>query len=280
MPDGHAAPNVNPADLPQDRLRALSKALRQIARDAAVIVEKFKAEGFEPETKEDGSVVTPADRASEALIRAKIEDLRKDFADILPANTAFVGEEGMAAGDKPDTRAGNFFVVDPIDGTSNYVYGERGKNLYTINIALVLDNKPVLGVVHEPVSGDQIATLDATASVISVGGGPDIPLVPGAEKDHKGRPLPRYKKGAMSYADIVRGHKGDYRHKESYEWDTAAQHAILNTVGGGFYVEATKEPLAYNKADVKFFNPAVIGTMQMPGTTPDAAPAASPAPKK
>lgn len=259
MPD-QTASTSQPA-LPQDRLRALSKELRQIAREAGILVEKIKAEGFEPEIKSDGSVVTPADRASEKLIRERIDALRPRFADILPPDTAFVGEESLEAGDKPDTRNGNYFITDPVDGTSNFVNGVRGKDLYTVNIGLILNNRPVLGVVHEPVSRDQIATLDQTASVISVGGGPDIPLVPDADKDHRGQPLPLYHRGCMSYADFIRGQRGEHHHKKSYEWDTAAQHAILFTVGGDILRADDRQPLTYNKSNVKFLNPPVISSM-------------------
>ncbi|MEM6902515.1 MAG: inositol monophosphatase family protein, partial [Pseudomonadota bacterium] len=186
-------------------------------------------------------------------------------ADILPSDTAFVGEESVEAGNIPDTSKGDFFITDPIDGTKNFVEGKRGVDIYTVNIALVLNSEPVLGVVHEPVTGDDFANLDLKTAVISVAGGPDIELKPGITHDTNGQELRRYHASCMSYADIMRGLKGRNRHRLSYEWDTAAQDAILRTAGGRFYLQETGEPLTYNKASEKFFNPPVIGWLEPGG---------------
>ena len=244
-----------------NRTILLASAMRDIARQAGELTEKMRLAGVTPEIKSDGSVVTPADRASERLIAEQLHMIMKDYEDILPAGTAIVGEEAIEAGDKPDTSAGNFFVVDPIDATKNFVEGEPGVDLYTINIGLVLNNIPFLGVIHEPVSGDQIATRDHVSSVISIAGGIDIDLVPGVENDQNGDPLRNYKRGAMSYADLVRGTLKKVSHGKSYEWDTAAQDAILRTLGTRITLQSTGEPLPYNKVEDKFFNPPIIARM-------------------
>ncbi|MEO0394327.1 MAG: inositol monophosphatase family protein [Pseudomonadota bacterium] len=245
----------------EQRFAALAAAMRAIAIEAGILTERMRMAGVTPETKEDGSLVTPADRASEALIKAAVEGIRDAFDDILPPTTTFVGEESIEAGDTPNTTDGHFFVVDPIDATKNFVQGTPGKDLYTINIALVLDNTPVLGVIHEPVSGDLIATLDRTQSVLSRPGKPDTPLTPGVKVDSEGKPLPLYRRGAMGYADLIRGEREDIHHGKSYEWDTAAQDAILRTVGGSIRRHDDNTRLAYNKADQGFFNPAINGRM-------------------
>ncbi|MBV6632377.1 MAG: hypothetical protein KI792_04995 [Alphaproteobacteria bacterium] len=268
MPDDLS--RANSTNLPKPRLQALSRAMRDVARDAGLLVEQMKATGIEVFEKSDGSVVTSADRASEVLIRERLETVMEEFKDILPADTGFVGEESVEAGNVPDTSSGNFFITDPIDGTKNFVEGKRGVNWYTVNIALVLDGEPVLGVVHEPVNGDDFANTDMETPVLSLAGGPDIILRPGLETAPDGSDLPQYKTGCMSYVDVIRGVKGDYRHRLSYEWDTAAQDAILRTLGGGFYVEETGERLRNNKAADKFFNPSVIGTMKPEGPGPKA----------
>ncbi len=243
----------------QERWETLGLVMRDVAIKAGALTEKMRLAGVTPETKADGSIVTPADRASEALIKEALQSITADYADLLPANTTFVGEESIEAGDKPDVSAGNFFVVDPIDATKNFVHGTPGVDRYTINIALVLDHIPVMGVILEPVSGDLLASKDHSSAIISVAGGPDLPLTPAAGSDDE--TLPTYRRGAMSYADLIRGKRDEVVHNKSYEWDTAAQDAMLRTVGGSIRVKETGAPLTYGKAQVDFFNPAIISTM-------------------
>ena len=245
--------------IPTERWEQLALELRQVARDAGALTEQMRKAGIEPETKAYGSIVTPADRASEALIKEALLGIMAAYTDILPADTTFVGEESVEAGDKPDVSHGNFFVVDPIDATKNFVHGEPGVDRYTINIALVLGHQPVLGVILDPVNGDLIANKDLSSAIISLDGGEDIPLTP--EADQNGTVLPDYRRGAMSYADLIRGTRDNVIHNKSYEWDTAAQDAMLRPLGGSIRVKETGQPLEYGKADVDFLNPAIISQM-------------------
>lgn len=84
-------------------------------------------------------VVTESDTASEALIRERLLGARPD--------DGLVGEEGAWI----DGRSGVAWVVDPIDGTVNYLYGIPE---YAVSIAAVADGRTVVGVVHNPVSGE------------------------------------------------------------------------------------------------------------------------------
>ncbi len=84
-----------------------------IAKNAGAEIMRFYAEGVTPEIKRDGSMVTPADRAAEKIIR---EGLVK-----IASNIPFVGEESVEAGVIPDVSAGTFWCVDPLDGTRNFV---------------------------------------------------------------------------------------------------------------------------------------------------------------
>ena len=235
--------------------------MRDVAIQAGVLTEKMRIAGVVPETKADGSIVTPADRASEALIKEALGNITGQFSDILPASTVFVGEESVEAGDKPDVSAGNFFVVDPIDATKNFVHGTPGVDRYTINIALVLGNVPVLGVILDPVGGDMLASKDQDSAIIALAGRTDLPLTKEITNDSDGKPLPSYRRGAMSYADLIRGARDEVIHNKSYEWDTAAQDAMLRTVGGSIRLKDSGELLTYGKADVDFFNPAIRSSM-------------------
>ncbi len=89
--------------------------------------------------KADSSPVTDADHAAEGII---IRALNEAF----PA-TPFLAEEACAAGHTGLARAGGFFLIDPLDGTREFV---AGRDEFTVNIAYVEDGRPLVGVVHAP----------------------------------------------------------------------------------------------------------------------------------
>ena len=102
------------------------------------IMDIFRA-GCEVGFKSDASPVTQADREAETII---LEGLRSNCPDI-----AIVAEEEVAAGAGPDATGEVFFLVDPLDGTREFV--SRNTD-FTVNIALVVSGRPVVGVVYAP----------------------------------------------------------------------------------------------------------------------------------
>jgi 3'(2'), 5'-bisphosphate nucleotidase len=111
------------------------------AQAAAAVLELAKAP--EARTKADGSPVTAADEAAEAMIHAGLRRL----ASALPV----IAEE-QAAREPPQTiRSGSYFLVDPLDGTREFI---AGRNEYTINIALMTDGAPLLGIICAPAFGE------------------------------------------------------------------------------------------------------------------------------
>lgn len=98
--------------------------------------------GCAAQTKGDGSPVTIADQRAEAIILAGL-------AEIAPG-IVVVAEEAAAAGAAPKC-SGMFFLVDPLDGTRDFI--ECGAGEFTVNIGLVVDGRPVLGVVYAPALG-------------------------------------------------------------------------------------------------------------------------------
>src|SRR5690606_27114400 len=99
--------------------------------------------GFTVRHKEDASPVTEADQVAETLILAAL-------GEIAPG-VPVVAEEEMEAGREPRVDAGPFFLVDPLDGTKEFV-ARTGE--FTVNIALVERDRPVVGVIHVPVLGE------------------------------------------------------------------------------------------------------------------------------
>ena len=108
-----------------------------IAREAAEAVLQVYATDFEARTKEDGSPVTEADERAQELIVSQ-----------LSSELPIIAEEDASAGS--DAPAGSFWLVDPLDGTKEFL-SRNGE--FTINIARIEEGVPVLGVVLAPAKG-------------------------------------------------------------------------------------------------------------------------------
>ena len=256
----------------------LLAALRLIAERAGKVILAYYAEGGDMEirAKEDASPVTAADEAAEEKI---LELLRKLTPDI-----PIVSEEAASAGDIPDVSNGRFWLVDPLDGTKEFI-SHNGE--FTVNIALIENGIPVAGVVHAPAlamtwsgatradaqgdGGSAVATFSETdkpAMAIRARGIPEEGAVVVASRRHGDtdeldRFLSDYKVADMRSAGssikfcLVATAKADLypRFGRSMEWDTAAGHAVL-LAAGGQVVTRDGKPLRYGKPG--FENPYFI----------------------
>src|SRR5688500_13904176 len=128
------------------------------ARDAGAEILKLVAAGFEVETKSDQSPVTVCDRAAEAIILAALARA----APGIPV----IAEEEVAAGRIP-AHGDTFFLVDPLDGTKEFV---RGGDDYTVNIGLIVAGTPLLGAVFAPATGRLHAGLVGAGAWLEEGG--------------------------------------------------------------------------------------------------------------
>ena len=117
----------------------------RVAEEAARVVARLRAEAItQVRTKStDTDPVTSADTATEELLRARLAQLR-------PAD-AVLGEEGGLSSDERESRPGQLcWMIDPIDGTVNYLYGFPW---YSVSVAVTRDGVPLAGAVVEPDSG-------------------------------------------------------------------------------------------------------------------------------
>ena len=177
-----------------------------------------------------------------------------------------------------------FWCVDPLDGTKEFVKGSteggRASGEFTVNVALVEDGAPVLGVVHVPVQGvtyfasggaawKQVG--DDTPVQISTRPAPDGTLTVVASRDHagpevaaildridaEGRSVDSASMGSsLKFCLVAEGAADFYpRTVPTFEWDTAAAQAVVEAAGGGV---GTREAdrLTYNKDDLR--NPSVF----------------------
>jgi myo-inositol-1(or 4)-monophosphatase len=127
--------------LSEHDLDALLTEVRSIVTAAGAVIEEIRASGqIQKQSKEDASPVTRADRAADELLRSQLPD-------VFPA--AWLSEE--TADDGARLEADRLWIVDPLDGTREFV---EGLPEYSVAVALVIAGRPVLGVVHNPATSD------------------------------------------------------------------------------------------------------------------------------
>ncbi|MGB1236488.1 MAG: 3'(2'),5'-bisphosphate nucleotidase CysQ family protein, partial [Planktomarina sp.] len=136
-----------------EKLTTVMRALALQAGDA--IMEIYNQPDFEVQSKSDDSPVTAADLAADKIISA---GLIAAFPDVM-----LVTEEQS---DTHSTSGGTFLIVDPLDGTKEFVH-RRGD--FTVNIAYVVDGKPIRGVVYAPAKDRMFYTLADGSSVEEMG---------------------------------------------------------------------------------------------------------------
>jgi 3'(2'), 5'-bisphosphate nucleotidase len=214
--------------------------------------------------KADGSPLTEADLAAEAVIAAGLARLCPDIP--------VVSEEGAGAAAPPPGR--RFILVDPLDGTREFI--DRTAE-FTVNIALVEDGEPVCGVVHAPALGrlwlGDVAA--ARAESRGAGPGPGQPirvrpapaegLIAVASRSHRDPEtdafLARLSIGgcrpigsSLKFCLVAEGASDVYpRFGPTMEWDTAAGHAVLAAAGGRL-TAPDGGPFRYGKHHAGFRN--------------------------
>jgi 3'(2'), 5'-bisphosphate nucleotidase len=224
------------------------------------------------EYKSDASPVTAADRAAEALILEALAAVASDIP--------VVAEEEAAAGRVPAVGAA-FFLVDPLDGTKEFV--KRGSD-FTVNIGLIENRVPTLGAVYAPARstlywGDGVLQqawraaqpphgARAAAMRIAVRTPFDPPWAV-ASKSHNtpeteawlaaARVTERVSIGSsLKFVLVASGEADVYpRPAPTMEWDTAAGDAVLRAAGGRVF-DLDGQPLLYGKE--RFFNPGFVAT--------------------
>ena len=246
----------------------LVRQLIPVVREAGEIELKYYRSGAEVIDKADGSPVTLADQEAEKLIFQRL----KEIAPGIP----IIGEEAVAAGSIPDISSGTFFLVDPLDGTKEFITGGGD---FTVNIALMVNNKPVMGIIYAPVS-DELYFAGGGEAFAIIKGGPEkkisvreVPkdgLTVVASKRHgdpekiadflNGRKVDALinRSSSLKFCVMAAGQADLYpRLGPTCEWDIAAGEAILRAAGGQT-VMLDGEPMQYGKADKKFLNPEFI----------------------
>jgi 3'(2'), 5'-bisphosphate nucleotidase len=240
--------------------------LAEAAREAGQAILEIVRRGFEAESKRDSSPVTEADRAAELIILAAL-------AKSAPG-VPVIAEEEVAAGRIPN-HGDTFFLVDPLDGTKEFV---RGGDDYTVNVALIERHRPTLGIVYAPATGRMHGGWTGSGAWLDEGRGRTAiatraradRLTAVASKSHLNQATIDYLREAAGTCDyvavgsslkfcIVAEGKADIypRASPTSEWDTAAGHAVL-LAAGGLVDGPDGQPLSYGKR--AFLNRGFVAT--------------------
>ncbi|MBN1155694.1 3'(2'),5'-bisphosphate nucleotidase CysQ [candidate division KSB1 bacterium] len=232
-------------------------ALSRLAGEQIMTV--YKSVDFGIERKDDNSPLTIADKKANELIT---NHLRRNYPDC-----------GILAEESRDTmerlQKKHVWIVDPLDGTKEFI---KRNGEFTVNIALVENGKPILGVVYVPVSqevyygaagcGAYYRCGDTPAERIRCSDKTDIPsMILVKSRSHAGDKMQRIQE-RYSFADVLECGssikickiaigKADvyFRFGLTSEWDICAAHCVL-TEAGGRITDCPGDEIVYNRTDI------------------------------
>lgn len=266
---------MSPQKRPLAELAQHLIAAARLASDA--VLEIYHRVDFAVELKADASPVTAADLASQRILLEKLSEIAPEIP--------VLSEEAAILPYAERRHLRRLFIVDPLDGTREFV-SRNGE--FTINIALVEDGVPILGVVLAPTlnrtwwGAEGIGAFrldrDEPAKAISTS---DLSsrecegLVVLASRSHGGEKLERFLSllpphhrvsvgSSVKFCRIAEGSADFYpRLSPTQEWDTAAGDAIVRAAGGRV-LQGTGEPLRYNKEQLLNPDFVVLGASEVP----------------
>jgi 3'(2'), 5'-bisphosphate nucleotidase len=239
------------------------QSLIYTAQRAGAAIMAVYATEFSVREKADASPVTVADEAAEKILLA-------DLAAIAPG-VPVVAEEAVAAGHVP-VIAERFFLVDPLDGTREFV---SHRDEFTVNVALIEAGEPVLGVVFAParrelywgdvktgkagaIDADPDGTMPSMGTSIAARVAPARGLTAVASRSHRTPETDAFLANysiaefrsigsSLKFCLVAAGLADIYpRIGTTMEWDTAAGHAVL-AAAGGRVTGLDGEPFRYGK---------------------------------
>lgn len=241
---------------------------------ARIIMDVYHARDVGLTVKSDSSPVTLADQKAEDFI---IHSLQERYPGI-----PIIAEESVSAGIIPDIGRGDFFLVDPLDGTREFI---RKRTDFTVNIALIRDGRPFAGIVHAPVlntawfgmnqkafkiilSADEV--LRHSISVRPAAAPVETAVVSYSHNNEETDNFIRQHKiphtipagSSLKFCLVAEGKADIYpRFGRTMEWDIAAGDAVLRAAGG-ITVTVDQAPITYGKTsqpdDSDFANPHFI----------------------
>ncbi|MDH3916295.1 MAG: 3'(2'),5'-bisphosphate nucleotidase CysQ [Chromatiales bacterium] len=245
----------------------LIEPVLEIAREAGRQILEIYGRDFDVESKADDSPLTEADMASHRAIVAGLTKLTPEIP-LLSEESAEIPFE--------ERRSWNeYWLIDPLDGTKEFI---KRNGEFTVNIALIRDGKPVLGVVHVPVKDTDYYGAEGLGAFRKIGAAAPAPIKATSEtgspvrvvgsRSHRGESLDAYLERLGAHEMVPMGSSlklclvaaGDAdvypRLGLTCEWDTAAAQGVVEAAGGRV-VDLDGKTLRYNTKD-EYLNPFFI----------------------
>lgn len=234
--------------------------IKQIALTAGIEIMKIYKKDFSVEYKDDKSPLTEADKIANEIICSELSKLYPD--------TPIMSEENKQTEYETRKWWEYYWCIDPIDGTKEFI---KKNDEFTVNIALMHKNTPILGVVYAPALDEiyyakqnQGAFKDGQKLPIYTNDNPKEKLSVVASKSHLSpetqefidnldtKEISQISKGSsLKLCMIATGEADIYpRLAPTMEWDTAAADAIVREAGKMTYQFESNKPMAYNKEDL------------------------------
>lgn len=231
-----------------------------IAKDAGEVVMEIYQRDFDIDYKDDTSPLTEADLASNEVIVTALQKY----------NLPILSEEGKSIAYSERKEWEYYWCIDPIDGTKEFI---KKNDEFTVNIALIHKNTPVLGVVYAPALGEIYAAKRGEGAFkngqklpLKQNDFPKNSLVVVASKSHLSeetqafideiakttKTITQQSRGSsLKLVMIAEGAADVYpRLAPTMEWDTAAADAIVREAGKMTYQFENDEPMVYNKENL------------------------------
>ena len=251
----------------------LLEPLTLLAAKAGAAILAVKRDSMAVDGKSDGSPVTQADLAADQIISEGLAQIRPDIPTL--------SEERVHLAERP--YAGPFFLIDPLDGTKEFI---AGRQEYTVNIALISEGVPLLGVVGAPALGliwrglvGQGAERVEIRTDLSIGkvtpiaarpapqaGTPWVAAVSRSHGDIRSEAFIASRPGAireafgsaLKFCRVAEGRADIYpRLAPTCEWDVAAGHAVVEAAGG-HVADSHGQPLHFGGKREDFIIPEFI----------------------
>lgn len=244
-----------------DLTQLLPTAIHAAEEACKEILDVYNSGDFHEEAKGDKSPLTLADKRAHLRI-----------AEILSStDLPLLSEEGKSIPFEERQKWEHFWMVDPLDGTKEFI---KRNGEFTVNIALIKKDTPVLGVVAVPVTGEVFYASSGNGAFVKKEGAENrLAKRPPADlasenlrvvgsRSHMNEDTEKFIAGlknaslvsagsSLKFMLVANGKADVYpRFAPTMEWDTAAAHAIIKEIGLEVYQSGKNEPLLYNKKDL------------------------------
>jgi len=244
------------------------QAIRRIAEDAGQLIMTVYQRDIAAQFKADESPLTMADLLAHRHILAELARLTPEIP--------VLSEEGAEIDGTLRCSWKRYWLVDPLDGTKEFI---KKNGEFTVNIALIEDGEPILGVVHAPALAVSYWGAHNQGAYKACAGQPQLRLSVAAtpksgqpwrvvgSRSHASPEFEAFMTGlpdaelvsmgsSLKLCLVAEGHADLYpRLGPTSEWDTAAAHAVVNAAGGQVLAWPDLQPLRYNQRSDSLLNP-------------------------